>query len=1102
MSDSVADMCTSYREELSPLQPTDPCGVCGVKVGRHARDPTVVAAAQASAAKASAAAVADPADPSVGAGNTSLFTKLMKISTQLPKWNKQTVCRTFLEKVSLIMPNSGVPSEKWNLVFRHLLSDDISALRWVTANVIDKALDWEASRVAFTTHFQSSDHGETLKMEYQACKQGRQESVQSYSDRFTNLLEQLGFVEDDPQTIMQFTGNLHTDIQIEFKRSVMQSRQTAPTFAIDTLHKAIQLGIEIDVINRTNELTVREPAQKSGSTGAKPGSSSGVSSGGVKHCKNHPNSTNHTTAECKMGASSSKAGAAGTPGANSGQFKQAPKGDRSSVECFNCGELGHYKTSCPNPKKNSNASSSGSRHSERQSNPPSRLTYEQKGQPTEQTSYASAAATPAARAVSLVKSDAAAFDPSATALDRTLPAAVLAPTETKRYVLFIVGGEPYKALVDQGADISIIDADLVKKLGLEVSAVSGELEQVSSAAPAVRMGITAPLRVACVTSMPQVSFPSKDFTHRFEVLPLSGEYQFILGADRMLDLIPVELVGQFVPRSKFVSASAAVRAVSAAAAAVSIEPAPSAVENLALAGVRLAEQNDGRAAIVDLDEDHRTSVSTPAELEAKYAPERDRIMADSDIVAALQRNSQVTGFCNLPETVVHLEVNPAMKQTLYRKQYKVAQIHHAGVDEVIQRWLDTGKIDRAPPGCEYNNPLLVVPKKDDNGQLTGIRVCLDVRALNKALLNNDKYQLPKIRDELETFGENSIFGGFDLKEAYLQFMVAEESRKYTAFTWRGTQYVFVGAPFGLSLLPSHFQRAASYIVSDMPFTFAYLDNIPFGSKTWREHKDHALTIIDRLTQCNLLIKPSSVILGHAQMKCLGHLLTNAGVAPDPDKQAKVKDWPLPRTGLEMMSFLGFAQYIAEHVRHFAELTSSLHAVKNDKVIIWTDEMKYSFQLTKEAIQRVPLLQFPDYSRPFYIATDASNTGIGGVLYQPGSDDNEDITGNNIVAMFSKKLSSAQRNYAAYKKELWAIVSCLRQFHSYVWGRNDLVVSPTVVVMHNILPIILYCLSPYGCIPYCFSILLSTLGSSAIFLVSVRALCMPAHSSYILHCQLC
>ena len=62
-----------------------------------------------------------------------------------------------------------------------------------------------------------------------------------------------------------------------------------------------------------------------------------------------------------------------------------------------------------------------------------------------------------------------------------------------------------------------------------------------------------------------------------------------------------------------------------------------------------------------------------------------------------------------------------------------------------------GRIERAPPNCPYNNPLAIVPKKDDNGSLTGIRVCLDVRKLNAALMNDDTFEIPHIRGNLEEF---------------------------------------------------------------------------------------------------------------------------------------------------------------------------------------------------------------------------------------------------------------------------------------------------------------------------------------------------------------
>jgi hypothetical protein len=256
--------------------------------------------------------------------------------------------------------------------------------------------------------------------------------------------------------------------------------------------------------------------------------------------------------------------------------------------------------------------------------------------------------------------------------------------------------------------------------------------------------------------------------------------------------------------------------------------------------------------------------------------------------------------------------------------------------------------------------------------------------------------------------------------------------------FEGKQYMCAGVPFGLSIVPSHFQRVISTITHGLDFTFPYMDNLPFGSKDWASHKSQALTIIKLMTQFNLRIKPSSVKLGHSQMRCLGHFVSVKGIGIDPKKLSMIPDWPRPKTGKELMSFLGFVTFIRDHVRHVADLTGPLEAVKNSKTLDWNDTLEQAFQLTKKAVMSSPFLQFPDHSRPFHIATDASNTGVGGVLFQPKKE-GEYITPYNMVAICSKKLQDCQTRWSAYKKEYFGILYCLRQFRPYVWGRNDLVV---------------------------------------------------------------
>jgi len=416
---------------------------------------------------------------------------------------------------------------------------------------------------------------------------------------------------------------------------------------------------------------------------------------------------------------------------------------------------------------------------------------------------------------------------------------------------------------------------------------------------------------------------------------------------------------------------------------------------------------------------------------------RGRAVVEEKLHSLLEENYALPNtFSTHPLSIVNLKV-PSGTQ-IYQRQYRVAHSLIPVVREVVLRWLKDGKIKSAPTNCPYNSPLTVAPKRDGDGNIIGYRICLDTRKLNSVLLNYDAFQLPRIKDVLEKFGGMSIFGEFDLSEAYLQFQFDEESQPLTAFTWEGQQYVFVGCCFGISLLPGYFQRVISDVFRDLDFVDPYIDNLPFGSSSWEEHADHAALILTKLNQFNLKIKPKSVKVGHASIRCLGHEISGRGISIHKAKADNIRDWVMPTTGKQLHSFLGLVQFIRQHIRHMGDLTAPLDAVKGQKLVPWDDNLRNHWFALKEAIAKAPTLKYPQWDRAFHIACDASNTGIGSVLFQPSKPD-EYITDSNIVTIHSRKLTDTETRYPAYRKELLAVKESLLEFHYYVWGRNDLVI---------------------------------------------------------------
>jgi hypothetical protein len=79
--------------------------------------------------------------------------------------------------------------------------------------------------------------------------------------------------------------------------------------------------------------------------------------------------------------------------------------------------------------------------------------------------------------------------------------------------------------------------------------------------------------------------------------------------------------------------------------------------------------------------------------------------------------------------------------------------------------------------------------------------------------------------------------------------------------------------------------------------------------------------------------------------------------------------------------------------------------------VWDDKTDKAFNTLKESLISEPLLQYPDFTRPFVLSTDGSNEAIGAVLSQ-GS-----IGKDLPIAYASNTLNNAERNYPTLKKEL-------------------------------------------------------------------------------------
>jgi len=120
-------------------------------------------------------------------------------------------------------------------------------------------------------------------------------------------------------------------------------------------------------------------------------------------------------------------------------------------------------------------------------------------------------------------------------------------------------------------------------------------------------------------------------------------------------------------------------------------------------------------------------------------------------------------------------------------------------------------------------------------------------------------------------------------------------------------------------------------------------------------------------------------------------------------------------------------------------------LKKDRTFIWESHQIEAFEKLKNALCTEPVLQYPDFTQPFNLATDASGHAIGGILSQGK------IGKDLPIAYVSKVLNKAEQNYSTIEKECLAIVFCTKHFRPYLYGRKFTITTDhkPLVWLHSI-----------------------------------------------------
>jgi hypothetical protein len=105
---------------------------------------------------------------------------------------------------------------------------------------------------------------------------------------------------------------------------------------------------------------------------------------------------------------------------------------------------------------------------------------------------------------------------------------------------------------------------------------------------------------------------------------------------------------------------------------------------------------------------------------------------------------------------------------------------------------------------------------------------------------------------------------------------------------------------------------------------------------------------------------------------------------DDTKVEKVRNWRPPTNVTEVRKFLGFTGYYQYFIKDYSKITRPLLQLTHlTSTWHWKEEEQMAFETLQQAMINKPVLRQPDFTKPFFLLTDASAYGVGAILSQEG-----------------------------------------------------------------------------------------------------------------------
>jgi len=168
----------------------------------------------------------------------------------------------------------------------------------------------------------------------------------------------------------------------------------------------------------------------------------------------------------------------------------------------------------------------------------------------------------------------------------------------------------------------------------------------------------------------------------------------------------------------------------------------------------------------------------------------------------------------------------------------------------------------------------------------------------------------------------------------------------------------------------------------------------------------------------------------ARSKFLGHIVSQDGIHPDPEKVSAINQMKTPQNVSDLRRFMGLVNQLGKFSSAVAQISQPLRELLSTKrAWLWGPAQEEAFRAVKTEMAKPSVLAFYDPAAETKVSADASSFGLGAVLFQKSGEVWKP------VAYASRSLSETEQHYAQIEKEALATTWACEKFSTYLIGKT-------------------------------------------------------------------